>query len=128
MKNKITDVEGAKSLAKQGFYASMVISGMTTLMIILGVAGLQLFDIGLSGFIDVAAFLAIGFGIRKMSRIASVLGFSLYIIEKIIMMIDYGPKVDFMMIVFCTAFINSIRGTLAYHKLKKLPEDVGIEM
>ncbi|MEW9124739.1 MAG: hypothetical protein AB2421_18655 [Thermotaleaceae bacterium] len=128
MKNKIADVEGAKSLAKQGFYASMTISGMTTLMIILGALGFDWFDIDFLAFIDVAAFLAIGFGIYKMSRIASVLGLSLYIIERILMMMEYGFKFDFMLIIFCTAFANSIRGTFAYHKLKKLPEAAGVEM
>lgn len=60
-----------------------------------------------------------------MSRTAAIFGLVLYIIEKIYMMIIYGIMPNFMIVIFTMGFINGIRGTFAYHKLKKQAESAG---
>jgi hypothetical protein len=71
-------------------------------------------------FLDVGIFVAIAWGIYKMSRIAAVVGLVAYIAEQIFMRMS-NPKMAssgiFVTVLIVMAFINAIRGTFAYHSL-----------
>ena len=122
MIKKITNMQEAKKVAREGFIASMAVSIITTIGIIISMTGVDFLGLDLFAFLDVAIFLIIGFGIYKISRIAAVLGLCLYLFEQISMILVSG-RFSWMMIIFTLAFCNSIRGTFAYHKFKKLTND-----
>ena len=63
----------------------------------------------------------IAFLIYKMSRVAAILGLVIYVIEQLVVLAKYGVSGHVVVaILFVFAFINSIRGTFAYHRFRRL--------
>jgi hypothetical protein len=57
----------------------------------------------------------------KMSRVAAVLGLVIYLGDRLVLIARSGANANFTLaIFFIFAFINSIRGTFAYHRLRHL--------
>ncbi|MEM9216666.1 MAG: hypothetical protein AAGD25_20245 [Cyanobacteria bacterium P01_F01_bin.150] len=122
-----TTLADARKTAKQGYWASLLVAGATTAIILIGIwAGQPItgMDINLWAFIDVSIYVAIAIGIYRMSRIAAIAGLSLYVINQIYMLTVTGPRASGLgiMLLIVFAFINGIRGTFAYHRLKKYGE------
>lgn len=117
----ITDTASARKAAKQGFWASLYCGGATLLIVILNIFGVQLFDFTPWALVDAVLFGIICWGLHKMSRTAAVLGLLLYMFERIDMWSRYGGVGIAMAIIITLMFINSIRGTFAFHNLK-VPE------
>lgn len=109
---EITDEISARKAAMQGVIAAGFVAIVTAILSIGGWFGTKP-----STLIDALIFAGLSFGIRKMSRMASVLGLILYIIERIMAMshdINSGGAVmtGFLILMF----IQAIRGTFYYHK------------
>lgn len=121
-----TPLEAYKA-ARQGVYASLLIAGITfmmTLAFMLNTAPEELNTIGsLTSFIDVGISLLIAWGIHKMSRIAAVAGLCLHLISRVYVYQVTGVGLSGLTILVAGAitlcFINAIRGTFAYHRLKE---------
>jgi len=123
----VKDLETAKLANRQGVWAASFVSVVTAVFAALGAAGIQLFEFTFDALalIDACIFGVLAFGIYKMSRIASVAGLGLYIIERADMWINYGPKNVIIAGLLVLMFINSIRGTFAYHRLRKGTVEMG---
>ncbi|MBE9098814.1 hypothetical protein [Vacuolonema iberomarrocanum] len=112
----------ARNVARQGVWAASLVAVITTVMIFV----VQSFgDVGdvppLSAwtFIDVGLFVAIAIGIHKMSRVAAVSGFTLYLLGRIYAWSHTGAGNVFVSVLFFLAFLNAIRATFAYHRLRR---------
>lgn len=115
----IVDSASAQKASKQGLWASAWCAGATIIFVILSHLGIQMFNFDMWALFDAFLFIVIGWGIYKMNKIASVAGLVLYLLERIVMWTEYGPKNPAAAIIISLMFINSIRGNSAYHKFKK---------
>ena len=118
---EITDAESARSAAKLARGAALFCAGITLVVTILAIMGVELVQkLGVSAWslLDVALFLAVAWGIHRMSRTAAVFGLILYALERLFMMLESGPKGIIMTVIFTLAFISGVRGTFAYHRYK----------
>jgi hypothetical protein len=116
----VDNIESAKQAARQGFWASLVIIGITIIFILLSLSGNKILDVDLWALTDAAIFALIAFGISRFSRSAAVAGLIVYLLEKIYIWISHGILGNIIIVIILTlAFVNSIRGTFAYHRLLK---------
>jgi hypothetical protein len=119
---KIVDEESARAAAHGGVAGAGMVVIATTVLLVWGiVAGKPIAGVGLSALIDVGLFLFIGFGIYRMSRVAAVAGLSLYLLELWFTTKTNGASANVILpIIIILAFIGGIRGTVAYHRYRKL--------
>jgi hypothetical protein len=107
----IVDGESAEKAARQGFWAAIFAAIINFTFVSLEING--------SGaLVDAAFFAVIAFGLYKMSRSAAVLGIVYYFLTRA----GWWSYRDWQNVwlagLISLMFINSIRGTFAYHKLK----------
>ena len=110
----IDDVEDARAASRMAMWASFLVAGVTVVVAIAGALGL-----GLSALADAAIFLALGFGISRVSRVAASLAFALFIVERVVLFSQTGNTGGILGIVLLLCFGNGLRGTFAFHRLKK---------
>ncbi len=110
----VTDEIAAKQAARNAMYGTFFVAGMTTLFVVLQMAAVV-------ALIDALLFVLAGIGIAKMYRTAAVLGFTLFMIEKITMAFAGQSPVGVMSIAITLLLFTAIRATFAYHKLRKQP-------
>lgn len=113
----VTSVSGAEKAMNGGFWAALFVAIITSLVASLSFAGVHIFGIGASAFLDAALFAAIAFGIKRKSRFAAVVGLCLYVLERIYMLQRGGAGGIVMGILLTLLFINAVRGAFAYHRL-----------
>jgi hypothetical protein len=118
----IFDKESARQAALQGTVAAIFVASITVLFATISLTGTTFMQIDAWSYVDAIFFAAIAFGIYKMSRIASILGLLLYLLERIDMWLTFGPKNIVIAAIFIIAFINSVRGAFAYHRIIKNPD------
>jgi len=113
-------IEDGEKGIKQAWIAGVISGSITLLVVILSVAGL---DLGFSVFalIDVALIFLLSFGIYKKNRIAAVLLLAYYLINQAIRIAGGNTGGIGMMAIFTYFFIQGVRGTFLYHKLKDAP-------
>jgi len=115
---QVTDLQSAEDAAKQGVWAAGIVAVVTTSIALISLAtGTSV--IGLDGFaiLDGVLFGLIAWGIHRKSRVASISGLSLYLLELLSAVAEgEGVRGSIIVIFFVMAFGNSIRGTFAYHK------------
>ncbi|MFQ5542066.1 MAG: hypothetical protein ACE5E2_04490, partial [Candidatus Binatia bacterium] len=117
---KITDLESAKDAARQGFWAAIIVAGITAAIGILASEGFQLvgFEVdALEVLYTAMLFAFIAWGIQRMSRAAAIAGLTLYVLDRISTWSVYGFTNPVLPVIFTLGFINSTRGTFAYHKM-----------
>jgi hypothetical protein len=120
----VTDLESARSAGKQGAFAAFFGAGATALFAAIAMANPQAMqDIGIDAwaFLDAGLFLGLGIGIWRMSRVCAVLGLTFFLVEKLFMFASNpgnASKGVIMVIILVLAYINGIRGTFAYHRLR----------
>jgi hypothetical protein len=105
----IVDELSAREAAKQGWVAALFMSGFTLLMVITKYTTM-------ASLVDVGIMCLIGYGCLRMSRVAAICGFSYTLFNagyKYIMHSSVG-----IMPIFAIFFINAIRGTFLFHKMK----------
>lgn len=114
----VSDEVGARTAAHFAMWASFIVAAMSVFFVLIA-------RLPKAAFIDAALFLAVGIGIRKMSRFAAVSGLVLYVSGKI-----YGLAADasgvgwrlhafVIPIIITFLFISSVRGTFGYQRQKK---------
>ena len=104
----IVDTTTAQKASKQGLWASAWCAGATIVFVVLAQLGTQMFNFDMWALLDAFLFIVIGWGIYKMNRIAAVAGLVLYIIERLSMWSEQGPKNAAIAIFITLMFINSI--------------------
>ena len=115
----VSDLGGAEKAINGGFWAAVIVACITALVALLSLAGVQLLGLDVWALFDAALFAAIAVGIKRKSRFAAVAGLSLYIFERIYMMQRSGARGIVMGVLFTLFFINAVRGSFAYHRLKE---------
>ena len=120
----IDSIQTAREAARQGFWASIAVAVITTIAIVAAMAlggALGPIDLGVWAFIDVGIYVAIAIGIRRMSRVAAVLGLVIYMANRVYLWAIAGvrPAGIAMTVILVLAFITGVRGTFAYHRLRK---------
>jgi hypothetical protein len=126
---KIVTLSDAQSTGRQGTWAAFLIAGIMSFMALASILGRLPEDFPRDGWmlIDATIFGLVAWGIYRMSRVAAALGLILYILERIamhIMMVMMGQShQSYISSIFATfillfAFINAVRGTFAYHRMK----------
>jgi hypothetical protein len=106
---KIHDEASAREAAKQGWSAALVSGGITLLMVATK-------NTPIASLIDVGFMCLIGYGCLKMSRAAAIIGLLFTLsngVYKYIVHSTFG-----LMPLFAIFFVNSIRGTFLFHKIK----------
>jgi hypothetical protein len=124
---RITDADSAKKASRQGYWACALIAGTKLLLVVLGLLGSGLLSVNLSSLDEVLAFITIvlafiiiGWGIYKMNRFAAVAGTLLYLFYIwILIWTKTEPGPFGVESIICLMFVNSVRGTLEYHKYRK---------
>ena len=106
----VTSVSGAEKAMNGGFWAALFVAIITSLVASLSFAGVHIFGIGASAFLDAALFAAIAFGIKRKSRFAAVVGLCLYVLERIYMLQRGGAGGIVMGILLTLLFVNAVRG------------------
>ena len=117
----VSDLESARRAAHQGVWAATYVFLSTTVMGILGSYGIifDKFGFNMEALVDAALIAMAGFGIIKMCRTAAILGLSLHVVGRIVFWLEHGSKNPVVAFFIIVMFINSVRGTFAYHRLAK---------
>ena len=115
----IVNQETAQKASRSGFWAAVFIAVVSGGAGALAYANINILNLSSLAMIDGLIFAVIAFGIYKNSRVASVAGLFMYIVQRIDMWSQYGPKNPAMALIFILFFVNSIRGTFAYRKYSK---------
>ena len=115
----IIDKNTAQKASQQGYWACILCAGATILLVAINYFGTDLLNFTPWALGDAFLFIVIGWGIYKMNRFAAVSGLALYILERVSMWSEHGPKNPILAIFFTLMFINSVRGIFAYHKYRK---------
>ncbi|MCU0565283.1 MAG: hypothetical protein MUF49_01640 [Oculatellaceae cyanobacterium Prado106] len=117
---EINDLPSAQSAAMQGTSMCIVIVVFSWIIALIVTAmgvtpNFQLL-IGASLLYGLIAFL-----IAKMSRLAAIAGLILYLVDRVAFISQNGSNGASagIMVVFIIAFISSIRGTFAYHQIRR---------
>ncbi len=114
----ITDLKSAQSLAQQGTTVCVLIIVLSSVVAAIstsidGVSPSQWF-VGMMLIYGLIAFM-----IYRMSRWAAIAGLVLYLGDRTALLVQQGISINVIVsILFVFAFINSIRGTFAYHRFR----------
>ena len=122
--HSIETISDAQKVGRQGALAACFVAGMTTLFAVAAMSGALPLAVPIDGWalVDAVIFAIVAWGIYQMSRVAAVAGLVIYILEKVYMQVALGMRMGIgtlMVVVLILAFINGIRGTFAYHRLRK---------
>ena len=109
----VDTAEGAALAAKQGFWAAVACAVVTAALALLSIMG---FDSG--ALVDAALFAIIAWGLWKKSRAAAVCGLLLYVVERLYMWSTVGMQNPIVPVLLTLFFINGVRGTFAWKRLK----------
>ena len=106
-------LRGAEQAAKQGFWAAVFCAVVTAAFALLSIMGADL-----SALVDAALFAMVAWGLWNKSRAAAVFGLSLYVLERLYMWSTAGMQNPIIAVLFTLFFINGVRGTFAWKRLK----------
>lgn len=67
-------------------------------------------------------YASIAFGIRGKSRVAGILGLSLYLVSELFWPAWFRPGGLVLTVVIGFALLHGVRGTLAFHRIATIPE------
>src|SRR5215813_8041762 len=81
----IQDEQTARKVARQAFWAAIVVVVITSAFAALALAGTTLGGISATAFVDAAIFGLVAIGIWRMSRTAAVAGLVVFSLEKVLM-------------------------------------------
>ena len=122
---KLDSVEAAVDAAKAGAAGAFMVAAVTAALAIASIFGFSVIPgVGALSLIDAAIFAGLGFGISRNSRVCAVLALAFYLLEQWMMVSNVSTFNGVMFVLFVVFFINGIRGTFAYHRLKHHPAAV----
>jgi hypothetical protein len=112
---QIIDEESARKAAKQGVWACLISSGLT-LIYLIATFVTNSHKLLYPSVIDIAIYLILAWRISTMSKTAAITGLIYFILAIILHSVMYGFGPVSIKILLLIGFINSIRGTNAFHK------------
>ena len=121
----IYDLQSAKDAMIHGMFASGILATISIGFFIVSLFLLfKLHMLNMTLVVNGIFFLSIGLGIYKKSRVVSILGFAIYITDRIYHLINSIKSnsigIGFIIyIIVALCLIASIRGVIFYHKLRK---------
>lgn len=115
-------IEEARTAAKGGIWAALFVAAMTGVVSLIAMNSPE-FEAS-SGYnawtlIDAALYLLIAFGISRMSRLAAVAGFSLFLVAKLDQWLAGDFKGALVAILLLAAFGRSIHASFVYRRIRK---------
>jgi len=115
---EIHDTDTARRVARQAFWAAIIVVVITILLAGLAAAGKSVGGVTPIALVDAAMFALIAVGIWRMSRVAAFAGLLLFGSEKLLMAqsMNVGNIVTAAALLF--AFANGARATVAFHRLR----------
>jgi hypothetical protein len=123
--SKIDTLELAQEAAKGGFAAAMFCAAVTAVLAIAGYFGFSLIPgLGLFALIDAAIFAGLGWGIYRYSRVCAVLALLFYCAEQFNNVVSLSAVNAVLLVLFLVFYWRAVRGTFAYHRIKKSAADV----
>ncbi|HAG44929.1 MAG TPA: hypothetical protein DCL31_18380 [Clostridium sp.] len=117
------DNEKALKYIKTAWVLAIVSSLLTLLVVIISVLGNNNFlGLSLYSLLDVVFVLGLAFGVYKKSRVCAVMLFIFFVLGQLNILISgMGSIGSFIMsVAFATGYFQGIRGTIHYHKNKKI--------
>jgi hypothetical protein len=120
---KVDTRRRAQNAIEEGFWAAIFVS--VTGALILFITFLKDTEqFAIEGLVGVVVFAFVAFGIRRRSRAAAFVGLMLYVSDRIYVLISGGHGNLVLPILIELAFLNAVRGTVAYHRLPPLPANL----
>jgi len=116
----VSNLDGAKAAARGGMWCAIIVASITALVVlIVTLFKVSILGVNAAALLDALLFAGIAYGLSRYSRLAAVAGFSLFVLEKIYMLVTTGNilSVGVLGIIIGLGFFNSIRGTFAYCNL-----------
>ena len=119
----IDSLADAKKVARNGAGVSFFVTTVTGVVTFLETNGyMKLFGYGPEAYLDALLFLIIGIGLCFYSRLAAIAGLGLYIFEQVVAIKSGVTGGSIMAIYITLVYINAVRATLDYHRLKKFED------
>jgi len=108
---QVSDLDGARETIRLGSGACFALAALTAIVATFG---------SKAGFVDAAVWGVIGWGIRRKSRAAAVIGVTLLSLSIMSSISLSGvPIVGVVPIICFVCLLSSVRGTFAYRKLAR---------
>ena len=119
----VTQEKLARKASRQGLYAVAIILVLQILLLAFAafghpLSGVQSADL-VADSLELVLYAAIGWGIYKMSRVASILGVLLYLAERIMLWENQGGPSAWelaFLVPLVLMFVNAVRGTIAHRR------------
>jgi hypothetical protein len=114
---EIADKDSAVDATKPALGVSYFVAAVTGVIAVLTVVDGKPI-LGLNGWslLDAGLFALVGWRISKLSRVWTIVGLALYLLETADSIGRRGFGFSIVSIVFILAYINALRGVFAYHK------------
>lgn len=104
---------------KSAWIAGCISGAVTLVVTLIAMSGTAALGFDAWSLLDVAVIFGLAFGIYKKSRVCAVLMLAYFILSKIILMMEAGkPSGLLVALIFAYYYVQGIRGTFAFHKLK----------
>ena len=115
---KIDDIEMAKRAAQQGLLASFFVAMFVALIPDFSKSFYQVLPSDYLNWIGMVLWLGLAAGIYYMSRLAAVVAFILFVLERLLSLQDGERAFGLLLaLLFAMFFLTTIRATLRYHEL-----------
>ncbi len=118
----VDDLDSAQDAAHKAAYFAWIAAGLTLLALVLFINPLdiRMFAIIIATLVEAALYAVSGWQVYKLSRGWAVAGLVLYTLDLLAVLIYIGPSIyGGIRFVFLIGFINGVRGTFAYHRLRR---------
>jgi len=120
---ELGNLADAEQASNQGFWAAVVCGVITALFAtVAAFSGKDIIGINPLAYADAVLFGVIAWRIRARSKTFAVIGLALFVIEKILQLATQPASLGFgifVAVALLFAFINGVRGTFAYHRMKE---------
>jgi len=115
----VSTLDAAKQAANATVAAAVMIAVVTLGLVIYSVLQEPILGVTVWSTVDIALYAVVAFGMRKMSRVAAVAGFVLYLSSLAYQASEKGLQNPVMALLFISFFITGIRGAFSYHRIVK---------
>ena len=110
----------ARVASRQGMWAAWIVAATTASASLLGLGGLTAW-----GLVDAALCILVGYGIRRDSRVAAILGLTYFTLATVSRMAHMGAGGILTPVIFLL-FLNGVRGTFAVHRRRGEAQASGV--
>lgn len=118
----MTSITVAEQATKSAFGAAMVSAALTAILAILPLFGKAYLGFNLGNLSDVFLILALGYGVKKRSRVCAVLLLVYFVAGKLLLIAETsgnGGTNIVSGVIWGLFYVNGVRGAFAYHKFSQ---------